>query len=126
MTTPTGERDPGLRAAYVGVALAAGVLVSGAAAWFGMRCSLSVAVGGALSLTNLWVLERMVRLYLQAERPRWGGTALLKAALVLGLLALLVKVGLVQGVPLLVGFAALPFGIVAGGLWPAARAGEGA
>jgi hypothetical protein len=78
----------------------------------------SVALGVMLALSNLWLLERMVRVYLATGRGRWAGIALLKAVALLGATAALVKSGAVGLLPLTAGFAALPLGVVLSGVLP--------
>jgi hypothetical protein len=124
MKTKTGERDTSMTAAYVGVALSGATLLIGAAVAFGARHAAAVALGVVLAVSNLWVLERLVRVYLASERGRWAVVALVKAALLLGMVALLVKSGTVDVLPLVVGFGALPIGVTIAGLWPVAAARE--
>jgi hypothetical protein len=66
-----------------------------------------------------------VRVYLASERGRWAGVALLKSAVLFGLVALLVKSGAVDVLPLCLGFGALPLGVVVAGLWPGLALREG-
>lgn len=96
----------------------------GAAVLFGARAAASVAVGVVLAVSNLWVLERLVRVYLSSERGKWAVVALVKAAVLFGTVAMLVKTGTVEVLPLVVGFGALPLGVTIGGLWPVASPRE--
>ncbi len=50
--------------------------------------------------------------------------ALVKSGVLFALVALLVKAGSIDVLPLVVGFAALPLGIVLTGMWPIASARE--
>jgi len=124
MKTKTADRDASLSAAYVAVAVSGAVLLIGAAALFGARHAAAVALGVVLALSNLWVLERLVRVYLSSERGRWAIVALVKAAVLLGMVALLVKAGTVEVLPLVAGFGALPLGVTIAGLWPVASPRE--
>ena len=124
MKTKIVERDRALTAAYLGVAVSGALLLAGSGSLLGLRAMASVALGVVLALSNLWVLERLVRVYLASEGGRWAGIALLKAAVLFGIVALLLKGGAVDVLPLVVGFGALPLGVVIGGLWPVPAARE--
>lgn len=121
MKTKTLERDESLTAAYVGVALGGAALLVGAGVWFGARVMAQTSVGVVLALSNLWILEQLVRVYLDAGRGRWAVLALLKAAVLFGVVAVLLFTGVISVLPLVAGFGALPLGVVIGGAWPASR-----
>jgi len=121
MTTKTLERDKTLIATYVGVALCGAALLLGATAWFGGRAVAGVAVGVVLALSNLWVLEQLVRAYLDAGRGRWAVVAVVKAIILFGVVALLVRSGALSVLALVAGFGSLPLGVVVGGAWPVAK-----
>jgi hypothetical protein len=123
-TAETENRDASLSAAYVGVAASGAFLLIGGGLACGARTAASIAVGVVLAVSNLWVLERLVRVYLSSERGRWAVVALVKAAVLFGMVALLVKTGTVNVLPLVVGFGALPLGVTIGGLWPVASPRE--
>jgi hypothetical protein len=91
---------------------------------FGRRPCAGVALGVVLAVSNLWVLERVVRVYLQSEGGRWAMMALVKSTALFVAVGLLVKTGAIDVVPLVAGFGALPLGVVVAGLWPVARARE--
>ncbi len=114
-----------MTAAYVSVAASGALLLAGSVFAFGAHAAIGVLVGGVLAASNLWVLERLVRVYLDGERGRWAGVALLKAAALLVLVALLVKGGVVSVLALVAGYAALPIGITIAGLLPVASPREG-
>jgi FtsH-binding integral membrane protein len=118
MKTKNAERDATMNAAYVSVAISGAALLVGAGVLFGVRASSGVALGVVLAVSNLWVLERLVRAYLDSERGRWAIVALVKAAAIFGMVALLVKSGAVDVGALTGGYGALPLGIVIAGLWP--------
>jgi Kef-type K+ transport system membrane component KefB len=119
-----GDRDATLTATYLGVAAAGLLLLVGSGIAFGARTMASVALGVVFALSNLWVLERLVRVYLQSERGRWAIVALVKAAVLFCIVAILVRSGAVEVLPLVAGFGALPVGVVVGGAWPVASARE--
>jgi hypothetical protein len=122
MTTKAPERDASLSAAYVSVAASGALLLLAAGASFGGRTSAGVGLGVVLALSNLWVVERLVRLTLENAGGRWAAIALVKAAVLFGLVALLVKTGAVDVLALVAGFGALPLGVVVAGMLPLARA----
>jgi hypothetical protein len=121
----TIERDPALSAAYTTVCVAGGVLLAGAGALYGARAMVSVAVGAALALSNLWVLEKLVSAYLKTSGGRWAAIATVKAGILLAVVAFLVKTGTVELLATVAGFAALPVGILIAGLMPLPRSEEG-
>ncbi|HVU00807.1 MAG TPA: hypothetical protein VHE30_03615 [Polyangiaceae bacterium] len=124
MIEKTAERDASMNAAYLGVAASGALLVVGALAKFGVHTALAVGLGSVLAVANLWILERLVRVYLRSEKGRWAGVAVLKAAALFALVSVLVKTGIVSVLPLVLGFGALPFGIVVASLWPQPAARE--
>jgi hypothetical protein len=124
MKTKTAERDPSLTAAYLCVAGSGVFLLVTSAVYFGPRSSAGVALGVVLAVSNLWVLERLVRVYLQSEGGRWALMALVKSTALFATVGLLVKTGAIDVLPLVAGFGALPVGVVLAGLWPTARPRE--
>jgi hypothetical protein len=124
MKTKTAERDPSLTAAYLCVAGSGVFLLVTSAVYFGPRSSAGVALGVVLAVSNLWVLERLVRVYLQSEGGRWALMALVKSTALFATVGLLVKTGAIDVLPLIAGFGALPVGVVLAGLWPTARPRE--
>jgi len=118
MTSTTIERDPALTVAYLAVCVAGGVIVVVAWFVFGLRAMFGAGLGVLVALSNLWVLEKLVALYLKARGGRWAAIATVKAALLLGVVAVLVKSGTVGLLPITAGFGALPIGILIAGLVP--------
>lgn len=113
---PEAETPPG---AAVSLALLAtggfGVVAAmGALLLFGGRAALGVAVGSIIAVANLWVFKKLGEAFLGgtgSRRAAWGVIGALKfVALLLGV-GLLLKYRLVDGVPLVVGYGALPVGI---------------
>jgi len=124
MKTKIADRDPSLSAAYVCVAASGVMLLLASAVYFGPRPSAGVALGVVLAVSNLWLLERLVRVYLMSEGGRWALMALVKSTALFATVGLLVKTGAIDVLPLVVGFGALPVGVVLAGLWPVARPRE--
>ncbi len=118
--------DPRLRAAMITVVVAAAAFSGVAAYAWSSRAALSVAVGGAIATANLWVLARIVGSLMPAEgeEPRsasnaktaWGVLALLKLTVLFGGVWFLMTNHLVDPIPLVVGFGALPIGIAIGSI----------
>ncbi len=75
---------------------------------------LSVAIGAAIGVANLYVLGRVVQAFLSPTGARlpWTVVVLLKFAGLFGGVYLLVQYAGVQVLPLVVGYGALPLGIV--------------
>jgi len=97
----------------VGVsATVVGATVSGALA------ARSIAIGAAVAAANLWLIAVVVRGMLGGKRSRipWPLIAVAKMGALFGGLYLLLVSGWVGLLPLLVGYGALPIGIVAGQL----------
>ncbi len=102
-----------------------GVLLSVAAPFaIGSSSRLSVALGSLLALLNLWGLTRIVRafLYPVGARAPWILFAMFKLAALFVGVWFLVRGGSAQLLPLLIGYAALPVGIVVSQLKSAAPA----
>lgn len=110
--------DGGLRSILKMVAVV-GVLTSVTVGYFaGRGAGLSAVYGATLGLVNLVILGRMVRAFLGrggASAP-WVVAALTKLAVLLLAMYLPVRAGLVQVLPFVIGFGALPLGIVLGQL----------
>ncbi len=95
-----------------------------AGAWFagGPHVMLAVAIGAVAAVLNLWVMGRLVSSFLGGHgRMSWGFVAIVKLAVLFGGMFLLIKSGIAGVLPLLIGYGALPLGIVVaqfGGLSP--------
>jgi hypothetical protein len=83
-------------------------------ALFGSMGVVSVGVGAALAVSNLWLIGRTVRAFLgtSGSRPSWALVAVLKFAALFLLLTAAVRNGVIELLPLGFGYAALPLGIV--------------
>jgi len=94
----------------------------------GPRALIGVALGAAIAAVNLWVVSRIVRAFATPGEPRlpWALVATAKFTALFGMVIALVSLGITDLISLLIGYAALPIGIVASQLrsTPAVR-GEG-
>jgi hypothetical protein len=123
-TSAPNGMDPRMRAAIVAVAVVGAGFTAFAAFAFSLGTAFSVAVGATIATLNLWILARIMRALMPAEGETaqagasrgWALAALLK---MLGLFAgvwILMSRHLVDPVPLLCGFGALPIGIAIGSI----------
>lgn len=112
--------------ALIGVLLTVGALVA-----YDTRTATSVAVGAGIALANLAVLRSLVRSVVGApeddegraegEGPGlasglWGLLSAVKILLLFGGVWVLLTRGLIDPIPLVVGYGVLPLGIVAAAL----------
>lgn len=122
-SAPNGT-DPRMRAAIVAVAVVGACFTAFAAFAFSLGTAFSVGVGATIATLNLWILARIMRALMPAEGENaqpgankgWALAALLK---MLGLFAgvwILMSRHLVEPLPLLCGFGALPIGIAIGSM----------
>jgi hypothetical protein len=115
---PNASDDAGLSTVIKTVA-AVGVLDAVAVGYFaGRGAGASAAYGATIGLVNLLFLGRMVRAFLSTKGApsRWVIAALTKLAVLVLAMYLPVRAGLVQVLPFVIGFGALPLGIVLGQL----------
>ena len=129
MSTATESTDPnGIATAIWSVALVGVLLTAAAPTFLGPASRLSVALGVLLAMGNLWAISRTVRGFLHpaGARSPWISLAMLKfAVMFLGVL-FLVRGGYAKLLPLVIGYAAMPVGIVIAQLKStAAPSGEG-
>lgn len=120
------ERDGAKTAAVAAAVL--GVLFSVIAlVFFGGRAAASVAVGAVIAVSNLVMLRAIIRAILrppeeedgevdQGGGAAWGIFAVIKIVLLFGSVGLLLTKGLVDPIPLVVGYGVLPLGITASAL----------
>jgi hypothetical protein len=92
----------------------------------GARAGWSVALGAGIAVLNLVVLTRMVKVFLSPQRPSrgWMGLGFIKVALLAAAMYLPPKAGFADLVWMLLGFGALPLGILLGQMFfvaPATR-----
>jgi hypothetical protein len=114
----TANDDGGLAVIVRSVAVV-GVLAAVAVGYFaGRGAGASAAYGATLGLANLVALGRMVRAFFGTGRASiaWIVAALSKLAVLVLAMYLPVRASLVQVVPFMIGFGALPLGIVLGQL----------
>ena len=112
-----GVTPAGMRHSYVGVAVGGATLVAGAAFSFGAVTAFHVALGAGFAALNLWTIERSVRALLgQALQIPWLIFLIVKYLALVGVAFLILQRGSVPLLPVIVGFGALPMGIVIGQL----------
>jgi len=129
--------DGSMRAAVKAVAFSAVALTLGTLGLAGVRAGLGAAIGGALATANLWVFARMGDAFLarKGNTAPWTMIAAVKLVFVFGGVWVILQRGLVPGLALAAGYAALPLGITLGSLFgpkpvdeeprPPARKGPG-
>jgi hypothetical protein len=128
MTAAARRADPRMQAAIAAV-VAFGLLFSaGAALLWGARTALSVGAGALLAASNLWVLTRIVSNVLgnaaeTSDEPPgggggsvWGVLAVVKMLVLFGGVWILMTKGVVDPIPLVVGYGSMPIGIAIGSL----------
>jgi len=113
--------DPRMRAALRAVAGTAAFFTLLALLRYGARAAGSVAVGGGAAVVNLYVIARVVRGLVRIAPEHgsagWSGVAMLKLLALFGGVSLLLVSRTVDPIPFVVGYAALPIGLVIGTLW---------
>jgi hypothetical protein len=119
MSTPddgSGGLDAAMRAAVLSVFCSGLCIAVIAAAVWGLRAGLGAAIGGVLATANLAVFARMGQAFIggKGRKAPWGVIALFKLVVLFGGVWLLLKTGLVPGVALAAGYAALPLGVALG------------
>jgi hypothetical protein len=98
--------------AVVAIAVLLGV---GALLIAGRQTGLGVGVGGFIAALNLWAFTRIGTGMFsgQGRRGRWGFMALLKLVVLFGAVFVILKKDLADPLSFLIGYLALPIGIVA-------------
>jgi len=121
---PENTDQNGIATALWSVTVVAVLLAVCAPFALGSASRLSVGLGGLLAIFNLWGLVRIVRafLYPVGARAPWILFALFKLTVLFMGVWFLVRSGSAQVLPLLIGYAALPLGIVVSQLRSAAPA----
>lgn len=118
-TTKFDDNHDGGLAIIVRTVAAVGLLDAVTVGYFaGRGAGASAAYGATLGLANLWILGRMVRSFLGSSgtSKTWVVAALTKLAVLVLAMYLPVRAGLVQVLPFIIGFGALPLGIALGQL----------
>jgi hypothetical protein len=116
MTSETETLEAGLtlRVSLWSILGLAAVFASVALFGAGSKASLSVAVGAGLGAADLWALGRIVRgmLVPGGAVGAWVALGMLKLGVVFGALYVLIRSGFADILPLALGLATLPLGIV--------------
>ena len=125
--TQKTENDGAIFSMMVTVLVAGAAMVAVAGWVSGARAATGVAVGAGIALLNLAVLAFTVRAFMggDARQLPWAFLAVFKIALLFGGIYLLVQSGLVDLMPLALGYGALPMGIFVSQLKPSQTAQEG-
>jgi hypothetical protein len=110
------ERDDGLGRSLRAVAVAGVVLTLLSPFAFDGKTMQGVAIGAALAFGNLYAIAAIVRGFLRGAGLPWGVFGAVKFAALLFVIWIVLKNGWATVVPLVLGYAALPLGIVAGQL----------
>ena len=110
----SGEEESNLGPALWSVAVAGALVTLTSPVLFGATGVVSVGIGAAMAVANLWLVGRTVKAFLGARgsRPSWGALAVVKLIAMFLLLGAAVKNGWLEVLPLGFGYAALPLGIV--------------
>jgi hypothetical protein len=117
--TTTNDADGNVATALWSVAIVGLVLTLLSLQVFGTGGVVSTALGGALAVLNLWLIARMVRGFLGGGPGRaWGPIGMIKLAALFIVLGIILKRGFAEVLPLALGYAALPLGIVLAQLKP--------
>jgi len=114
MTTSTETTDAsGVASALWAVFLSGVIATVGAGVIGGGRALLGVLLGAVLATANLWVIARIGRAFISGSaRLPWSLVALAKFSVLFGVVFVVVSRGMVDMLMLLVGYGALPIGIV--------------
>jgi hypothetical protein len=109
---PPNDEDQGLRAALWAIAITGALLTVGSPFVLGARGIVGVALGSGIAALNLWSLGRIVRAFMNGAGLPWVLLGALKLVGLLALVALVLQLGITTVLPLAIGYAALPVGIV--------------
>lgn len=109
---PKTDEERGVRTALWAIALTGAALTLASPFLLGKQGIVGVALGSAIAAFNLWSLARIVRAFMNGAGLPWVLLAALKLIGLLAVVALVLKSGVTTVIPLVVGYAALPVGIV--------------
>ena len=109
---PKTDEEQGVRTALWAIALTGAALTLASPFVLGKQGVVGVALGSAIAAFNLWSLARIVRAFMGGAGLPWVLLAAFKLIGLLVVVALVLKSGLTTVIPLVVGYAALPVGIV--------------
>jgi hypothetical protein len=115
----TALGDAPMRAAVYTVAGSALLFSVIAFAFVDARTGAGVLIGGAMATLNLLVFARLGQAFLsrQGKTVPWTVVAVLKLVLLFGGVWMILKSGAVSGVSLVIGYAAMPFGVTLASLF---------
>jgi hypothetical protein len=110
--TQQSDEANGLRGALWAIA-GTGVVFSIATPFvLGRGAVLGVVVGSGIAVFNLWALGRIVRAFMNGAGLPWVLLAALKLVGLLAIIGLVLRFEIAAVVPLAIGYASLPLGIV--------------
>ena len=120
----TSRLDGRMRTSIASVALVGTGFALVALAVFGISTAFSVGVGAAIAAGNLWALARIIAALLPGDaqsarsqsKAAWALLAVLKMFGLIVAVWLLMRHGVVEPLPMMVGFGSLPIGIAIGAL----------
>lgn len=113
---PAADSEP-VFSLLVPVAVAGAILTALAPFVFPSAGSaLGVAIGGALAVANLWAVAMVIRGFLRGATLSWGVVAALKFGALLFVVGIVLKNQWADALPMALGYAAMPLGIVVGQL----------
>jgi hypothetical protein len=110
--TPRNDDEQGLRPALWAIALTGALLTLASPFVLGRGGVVGVALGSAIASLNLWALGRIVRAFTNGAGLPWAILGALKLFGLLAVIAVVLKLGITSVLPLTIGYAALPVGIV--------------
>lgn len=110
--TPKTDEEQGLRSALWAILLTGAVATLGAPFLLGRGGVVGVALGSAIAAFNLWALGRIVRAFMNGAGLPWVLLGAIKLFGLLAVIAIVLKLGLTTAIPLAIGYATLPIGIV--------------
>jgi hypothetical protein len=109
---PKTDEEQGLRSALWAIVLSGAVATLAAPFVLGRGGVVGVALGSVIAAFNLWALGRIVRAFMNGAGLPWVLLGALKLFGLLVVVALVLKLGLTTAIPLAIGYATLPIGIV--------------
>jgi hypothetical protein len=118
---PKTDEEQDLRAALWAIALTGALLTLASPFVLGRGGVVGVALGSGIAAFNLWALARIVRAFMNGAGLPWVLLGAMKLLGLLAVVALVLGLGLTGAIPLAIGYAALPVGIVFAQLSSASR-----
>jgi hypothetical protein len=111
------DTRPGIELGRPLFAVVAIAILLGVGAWLirGRQTGIGAGIGGLTAVLNLWAFTRIGRAMLSSpfRRGSWGFLAVLKLLLLFGGVFVILKKDLADPLSFLIGYLALPIGIVA-------------